>query len=405
VHLARVGAFTLISNQADSLNAGIDRARKPGSDSVQAHKSLQDCKKLVGPKAAAWLWFDLATAKTRQETKDFFENSRKEIVQTLLFGSTVDAARRADYVAAALYRKPNGYTLSVRMPALRRELDTFMQLHVPKAGMGTKPLLEPPGVIASHSLYLDLGHAWKNRVAMMPDETARKELEKGVADISKIIPGASLGDILEKTGPYHRIVMAHTGEKLYSKEPGQPIPPTAYVLSLRDPTIGTTLEGLLRAGGLLAGFQTGWTMSDETFDGVKIVSYKFPEKGEPKFDDPENLRFNAMPSFARVGDSLVVGSTPGIVKALIPILKKETADAGSREVLRFKVYAQGAAEVLKAYPDAAISDALLQQGITLKEARAQIQDLAQWLSTLGHVGIAIDHGDDAWRFDLDWSQP
>lgn len=403
LHYARLGVRTLVSNKLAALKSGIDLALgKSKHESVTAHASVAKAKALAGNDAAAWLWFDLATAKETKEGKDFFENSRKQLFQLLIFGSSVDAAKRSDFLVAGLYVKPEGYAFSLRMPAKRADLDSVMRVHVPAKGIGTKPLLEPPGVVASHSFYLDVAHLWTSRKTVIADDAERMMFEKGIADISKVLPGTSLGEMFEQSGPHHRLVSAHTGEKLYTREPGQPVPPSAYVMSLRSDKLGESLDGVLRAGGLLAGFQTGWKMSETTHDGVKIVSYTFPEKGDLKFNDDDNLRFNAVPSFAKVNDSFVIGSTPGIVKSLIPLLKKEAKGVGSSEVFRFKVYAQGAADVLQAHPDATVTDAVLTQGITLGEARQQTLDLAKWVRTLGTASVVIDHGDEYYRFDATW---
>src|SRR5205823_3013449 len=119
---------------------------------------------------------------------------------------------------------------------------------------------------------------------------------------------------------------------------------------------------------------TGWKMSEAKHDGINIVTYRFPETDAITFDDVDKLRFNAAPSFAVVNDSLVVGSTPGIVKAVIPLLKKESATAGTSEVWKFKFYAAGAGEVIAANPDVAVTQAVLSQGVTLNEARQQVLD-------------------------------
>jgi hypothetical protein len=197
--------------------------------------------------------------------------------------------------------------------------------------------------------------------------------------------------------------MAHTGEKLYAKDPGQVIPPTAYIGDMRDPAYGKSMDGLIRAAGLLATFQTGWKMSESKHDGINIVTYRFPENAILSESDSDELRFNAAPSFAVVNDSLIVGSTPGIVKAVIPLLKKESETAGSSEVWKLKFYAAGAGEVIAANPDVSVTQAVLSQGITLAEARQQVLDFAAWFKKLGSGSISIEHGDDYYHLDATWS--
>jgi hypothetical protein len=401
-HAARVGSVVFISNTDEALRAGLALAAKKEGQSALDRPTVAAARTLVGGDPVAWAWFDLAKVKESQEAKDFLESTRSDIFQTVIFGSTVDAVRRSDFLCAGLFQTRSGFHFTLRMPAKRADLDDAMALHVPKEDRpGSLPLLQPKGVVYSQSFYLDLAHLWTNRKTLINDEV-REQLEKADTDISKVLPGTTFGTLLEQSGPYHRVVMAHTGEKLYSREPGQLIPPFAVVTSMRDEAFGQSMDGVLRGGAFLAGFQTGWKMAEEKFDGVTVVSYRFPEKGEPKFDDPEGLRFAFAPAFAVVGKSLVVGSTPGIVKALIPELKKEAQDEGARAVWRAKAYLPGAAEVLLAYPEQAITQMVLTQGIGLAEAKQQVQDLAAWLRTLGTYELRIDHADAMYTIDIEW---
>jgi hypothetical protein len=181
------------------------------------------------------------------------------------------------------------------------------------------------------------------------------------------------------------------------------IPPFAYVGSMRDPKYGESMLGVLRTGAMLAAFQTGWKMSETKHDGATIVTYRFPEKDEIAVPDADKLRFNAAPSFAVVNGSLVIGSTPGIVKALIPILKAESAAAGSADVWKFKLDMAGAGDVLAANPEETITQNVLTQGVTLAEAKRQAMEFAKWFRTLGAGTIRIDHGEDFFSFNAEWN--
>ncbi len=397
------GTTIFITNKDIAMKEGLRLATGKTSETVADHPSLVAARKLAGPSPAAWGWLDLATIKQSQSSKDYFTTVKKDIIQTVLFGSTIDAARRAELIAFVVDQSPAGYAVSVRLPAKRVDLDPDMALHAPMKGEpGSRPLLQPAGVLYSQSFYLDLGFLWAERKRMFNPENL-KDLEKGVNDLNKVLPNTTFGKLLEGSGPYHRIVAANTGEKLYAVEPSQVIPPVAYVGSMRSEQYGESMDSLLRAGGVIASIQTGWKMSEETHDGVDIVTYRFSEKTEPKFDDAEKLRFNAAPSFAIVGDAIIVGSTPGIVKLLIPELKKETKVAGSPVVWRARGFAEGAGHLVESSPEATVTQAILTQGIRLAEAKEQTRKFAVWLKTLGHVDISIDHAADMYEFKVAWT--
>jgi hypothetical protein len=401
---ARAGAALLVANKKVALDRGLALAAgEKDAGSVLTHATLPAAKPLLGGDPLAWLWFDLAQVKASQAAKDFFENARKEIANTVVVGGTVDAVRRADFVTAGLFQTKTGLRLSVAMPAKRADLPPELALHVPMKPdvPGTLPLLEPPGVLYSQSLYLDLATLWTDRKRLL-NEQVLKDFEKGVADVSKVLPGTTVGRLLEMSGPHHRFVAVERGANPYKVQSDFPLPEMAVVSSMRDARFGKEMATTLRAAAAVASIQLGLKMTEETHDGVAVVSYRFPEN-KPLDADPTNLRFSFVPAFAVVGDSLVVASSPRLVKDLIPELRKP-ADRAACEaaVWRGKVYGAGAATALKARPEAVITDAVLGQGIGLDAAKKQVDELAKFLTTLGTLGVRIDHTAEAFRFDVEW---
>ncbi|HVK19723.1 MAG TPA: hypothetical protein VM533_22510, partial [Fimbriiglobus sp.] len=400
-HAARVGAVLYVSNKEAALNAGLDL--KPG-DSVADRSGPRTARKLVGGDPLAWLWLDFAKVKEGKQAKDFFAATRKDLFQTLIFGSSADAFRRADFVAAGLHRTADGFTATIRLPAKRADLHADLALHAPASEKpGSLPLLEPKGVVYSQSFYLDLGALWKERKTLI-NEQQLKDIEEGEKQVSKFIPGPSVGKLLEMSGPYHRLVAVQRAERPYSVIPDQAIPPFALVSSMRDPQFGKSAVSAMRAGAMLATFQVGLSMSEETHDGVTITSYRFPEKKPfPGNGDPDNLRFNFVPCFAVVGDYLVVSSSPALVKDLIPELKKTPDPAKcSPAVWRAKTYAAGIAQTIRDNPEPVVTNAVLSEGVGLDEAKKQVAALADWVATLGAAGLSIDHGADAYEIKLEW---
>jgi hypothetical protein len=153
---------------------------------------------------------------------------------------------------------------------------------------------------------------------------------------------------------------------------------------------------------LLAGNQLGGLkQSDVEIDGIKVNMYRINEKPTTPVADPNGIRFNFAPCYAAVGDSFVVAGSPGMLKALIPELRKPSA-AGHPAVWRNKLYAAGGAAFLAAHPEPAITETILGQGVGLAEAKKQVADLTRWLATLGTAGVEIEHGTDAVTVAGEW---
>ena len=402
-HAARVGPAVFVANKEKSLHAGIDAAlsRRPGS-SVADRPGATAARTLLGGDPLAWGWLDLAKLKESQASKDFFAATRKDFLQTVVLGSSIDAVRRADFLGIGLYRTADGFRATVRLPARRIDLPAEFVLHAPaKAGTATLPLLEPPGVFFSQSLYLDLATLWTERKTLFNDQ-ALKDFEKGVNDVSKVLPGMTFGQLLEASGPHHRFVAADPGPPAYKIRPDQPLPAMALVSSMRDPKFGKMATAAIRAGALLATVQLGMKMAEEKHDDITIVTYRFSE-GKSVPNDLGNLRFNFVPCFAVVDDHLVLASRPELMRSLIAELRKPAdASQGSTAVWRGRAYGAGAAAVLRSDPDPQVTTTILGDGVGLEEAKRRVAALTDWLAALGSISFAVEHGADAYQVQLEW---
>ena len=403
LHIARSGAVILVSNKVEALQKAIKTGKK-GNGSVTAKKSLSAARKLLQKDPLVWLWIDFASVKQSQATQDFFAATRKDFLQTLVVGGTIDCLRRSDFVAAGLYRDARGLRLAVRLPAGRSEFPPEFAFHAPpeKAKPGSLPLLEPPGVLYSQSFYLDIGFYWKNRDKLIPDEM-RKGLEEGEKNVSRFLPGSvKLGELLEMWGPHHRLVVVNHDKLPYKTEPGQRLPGFGYVATMRDPKFGTSLESVLRSAGLIASLQFGLKQSEVEHDGVTLVAYRFPEN-KPVDADPDGLRFNFEPCFAVVGDQFVAASTVEVGKKMVAEVRRTAKLRPSPAVWRGKGFAAGAATTLTAIPDPLVTDAILSGGVGIEDARKQVAAVGAWLRTLGTARIEIDVRAKEYRLDVVWS--
>jgi hypothetical protein len=402
--LLRHKATLLVSNKKEAAEKALALAvGEKGAESVRA--KAEPAKTLLGGDPLAWLWFDLKKAKEDKGFSDFLDTARTQPFILFVFGSTADAVRRADFVTAGVFQTSAGFKLSVQLPAKRADLPPVMALHAPLKGEthGSLPLLEPPGVLASHSMYLDVAAFWKQRKTALGEQEL-KDLEQAERDISKFLPNTSLAELIETSGAHHRVVLVERGENQYKSVPDFPLPEMALVSSMRDAKFGKNMLTTIRAAAILIGLQLGGlTLKEEKHDGIDILTYRFAD-GKPLDADPTNIRFNFVPSFAVVGDSFVAASSPRLLKDLIPEIRKPIDPAlCSPAVWRAKGYGTGAAQWLKARPEASITDAVLSQGVGLDEAKRQLDQLAAWVGKLGSVGVSIDHGESAFKFEVDWS--
>jgi len=399
LHFARVGATLLVSDK----EAPLEAAMKAAGEKRAPHPARTAIAKVLPGSPLAWLWVDLSSVKKSKASKDFFDATRQDFLQTLVLGATIDTIRRSDFLALGLYQEKMGFRLALRMPAGRDGMWSELALHLPpKPAPGTLPLLEPPGTIYSHSLHLDIGYMWKHRDKLINDEM-RKNIEMGEKQISKVLPSnVKLGELLEMWGPYHRVVVANHDQRPYKTEPSLKLPAFGYVGSARDKKFATSLDPVIRAAAILGTLQYGLKMTEHEHEGVTLVAYRFSETKQIA-DDRDGLRYNFEPCFAVVGEELVLASTVELGKKLITELKKARASEANTAVLRGRLNAAAGAKVLEGITDSLTTDAVLGRGIGLAEARKEIADLVAFVKTLGKVSIDLDITDTEYRVDLVWT--
>jgi hypothetical protein len=402
-HVCHSGKTTYIANQKPALQAGLKLLQSKNRDASLAGRAEPlVARKLLGGDPAAWLWLDFAGIHEQQSTKDFFAATRKDFLQTIVLGSSIDAFRRTNMISAGLYINGRNLEAKLRLPVKRADLPKEFSVHAPNIQTaGSLPFLEPKNVLYSQSFYLDLASLWTNRKSLYNPEIL-KDLEKGIADISRVLPGVNIGKVLEMSGSYQRIVAVSTDYGSYQVKPDQPLPALAFVTNFRDPAFAKSATAMLRAGGLVGSIQTGLKMTETQVNGTTIVSYKFPENRTME-SDSENLRFNFVPSFAIVDDNLIVSSQPKLVEELISeVRRKRNPEESSRAVWRGKIYGSGAAGFQKLVPESSLSQLVLSEGITLPEAKKQLAVLGEFFEQLGTATLELDHAENWFEIAAKW---
>ncbi len=394
LHAARRGATLYFSNKASHLKKALDLKGPSLANSASAARPL------VGGDPLLWAWLDLKSLKANKASEDFFAATRKDFLQTVVVGASIDAVRRADLVAVGLHRTKTGARLEFKLPAKRADLPPEFTLHVPASGPGSLPLLRPPGTLYSQSFYLDLATLWRERAKLINGQQL-KDVEKAEKDLSTLLPNITLGKLLEMSGAYHRVVVADVPGDAYKTKPVTSLPAAALVVSMRDEQFGKTMSAALRAGAFAATLQYKLKMSTQDIDGVKVVCYRFPEEVPfPNDADPDRLRFNVVPCFAVVGDQLVVATRPELVKALLPELRR--TGGGAVPVWRGRAELGGLAAFLEQHPEPIIARGLLDQGLSLAAAKKRATETLRWLATLGGVELNLDHQTDAYVISFNW---
>ncbi len=400
----------LLSNKAEALKAGIDQHGQNISKTGEPAQNMlnspdyERAQKLLPPSPLLSLYYGFGYLKARQEAKNVLATPRENTIFTFAAAGILDEVRRADFVAAGIYQKPEGLSLSVRMPAGRDGMAEDVELHLPRDPKvnGTLPLLAPKGVIFSHSFYLDLGALWTKRDKIMVAQNA-KEFETNVKNASRFLPGTSLDKLFVQSGVHHRLVaVSGGGNQGYKTEPKVKLPAFAYVGSMRDEAFGKSLQALIRAGAFLASTQFPLKLFEEKYGDRPLFGYRFPDEDKQLGIDPQNLRFNFTPTFAQVKNQFVAASSVELCKELIDILEKEDRARPITQNMQMRLYAKGGADFLNASPEALLTQTILNQAVPEAEAKRQVEELLKYVKSLGVVRLETNYSAKVFRFDIEW---
>ncbi len=401
-HAAVAGSALLISNQEESLKHAINLHLDGDQHSMVHVKRLPEARKLLPPDPLALAWLNLETVQKNQQAQNVLKTQRDDVNLTVLFGGWLDVARRSPFLTAGLYRRDDGFVTAVRMPRGREGMGPELTLHVPPSGEpGSRPLLEPKGVVFSHSFYLDVSKFWEDRAKLF-NEKQVKTIEEADKSPSRFLTGLHLSKLLTQAGSYHRVVAVNQPKSGYQKKPKQPIPAFAYVVELREPeefskSVATALRGI----ALLAGTQYKLKLVEQKHGNYQIVGYRFPEDAKLP-NDVNDIRFNFSPCFVTVGKQFVLCSTLELCHELIDLLEKEAKEkpAGSPAAQRTQLYSTGGALVLKAFEDQLLVQTILGQAVTPDEAKEQVRALIDLVRKLGSLEIEANYGIEDFRYDI-----
>lgn len=400
--VAQAGPAIVVANSETALHSALDRHLGKEKKSLADSKLLAESRQLLPDKPLACIWVSLDAAHNAAEAKNIWKAPRDDANLTVFAGSFLDAIGRSPYVCAGIYPQDRGFLLTARLPRGREGMGPDHLLHLaPPGESGTRPLLEPRGVLYSSSEYLDFARIWTDREKLYPAKQV-KAFEEFDKSGSKFLLGNKVSKLLTQVAPYYRFVAVRQGKGGYTKGPEQVIPAFAIVSELREPeAFGKSMESMLRAAAFLGGFQIKMKLVEEKVGDCKLIGYRFSEDVNVKAD-ASNFRLNFSPAFVRVGNQFVYSSTIELARELIDLLKKEAEgkNKGQPQSHCSRVYAAGGADLLEVFKDRFVVQTILDQAARPDDAARQVQAFIDLVRGLGVLDVSVLVGDKEFHLDF-----
>jgi len=401
--LATVGSTILIGNRDVALKMGLDLHHGKGGKSLADSESVKEAHKLLPKDLLACSWLNMETVRKAPGAADFYKTPRDAFL-AITVGPVMDVLGRTPFVCAGLTRTPDGFLTTIRMPRGREGMGAELALHMPPdpKTTGMRPLLEPKGVLYSDTNYFDLARIWEDREKLFNKEAVKalEEFDKNTGRVP--LPGLQISKLLTTAGAYHRTVVANQPKAGYSIQPKTSIPAFALVFEMRDQqAFSKTMETVLRGAAFLAGNQASLKLVEETYKGVKVVGYRFPED-KPLRQDTTDVRFNFSPCFASVGNQFVLCSTLELGKELIDLLQAEAKRKAPvvQATSLSRIYSSGVAEILQLFEDQLVTQAILDQALPINEAKEQVKSFIALLRRQGSLNFGFTFRETETSFDI-----
>lgn len=377
------------------------------TSSITKRQAFQTARAEMSKDALGWYWLNLESIRKLKEVKDVLDQVTLDQINLVLLGGLWQMIANAPYVSGQLTLDGKELKLSHQFPLGRSGLGGRADLLAPAGASSTLPVLQPPRVLASFSWYLDLKALWEKRKDVLRKEQVA-ELEKGNENSGRVLLGTKFNTLLKQSGPHHRLVFAQSSQQPYKVQPTTRLPAFAYVLDMREPAFGKSMNSILRAAAILGAVAANLKIEEEKVGDINLVGYRFDETKQAKFD-PTNARFNFTPCFAIVGDQFVASSTTELARELIPLLQKEAISKdsngskdGSTSQLVF--FATGAAHLIENFRDQALTQIILETGLAPAAAQKQLDDFVQWLRNQGTFRIDVEYSQNRSRFEFKVNQ-
>jgi hypothetical protein len=382
----------------ESLKPGLARATK-ASLADQPEWKLQRDRQGPDTLVSGFAHLD----RLRQlDPKRFKPSDKPDTGAVFLFGSWLEAILKAPSVAASIRwsTKELGATLELPVPKGARPA-TFKGF-LPGPGKGTAPLLQPPGTIASLSLWRDWATIWESRADLFSPEVVQ-----GFAQLDTVA-GQFFGaqefgpDVLGAFGPHWRLVIARQDDASLKLKPDVKLPTFAVIADLNDAdgefpqrlkTAYQTFVALTNIDAAQKKAQPLELGSEEVLGVTLATSRYMPPRGMPASGTAVDTRYNFSPAAAQVGRFFILSSSMGLARDLIKQLKPAVdtrADAiEGKETLAIEADGVELARLLELNRSRLVTRNMLNKGETKESAERQVELGLALLRYLGHGRLTI----------------
>jgi hypothetical protein len=410
---AVVEGTLLITDHADTLKAVVNRALdgptagRPISESAE----WKARRAKVPPDALAWGVVRLDRLRALDPKKFSLPEQEKTPPQaTFLFGSWVEALRKAPWASASLSWTESRLGAELTVPVPPGGYADALKGFLPLNGSCAPAPLSPPGTIASVSLWRDLSALWEARAELLPPQ-AVQNLAKLDTFAGQFFGGRDFGSgVLGALSSRWKLVIARQNYSDMKPPPDVKLPAFALVIDLKpdDEDFAQRLKVAFQSFVGLSNLDAAQKkappleLGSETVDGVTVATTRYiPPKTPPAEKEPVHQRHNFSPSAAQVGDHFILSSSLGLTRDLIKALRAPEKPAEATLVAE----ADGSelAKLVEINRKRLVMQNMLEKGYDKARAEEEVGTLTEVLRYAGHGRLSVRDGTESVRLAVDFA--
>ncbi len=375
--MAQRGGTFVASNDAKRYDEILGLLADTPASALADARHFQRAREARHEQALLWGWIDLAQGVALSEGKGPFANFHSmpaEPAVQMLLGGGFALLGRAEEISSELTLDEQALGLSfmgygVDAGATRQLLPGEGQASLV---MPTRTEREVGRLVA----YRDLGGVFKHRAELFPPEIL-PAFSRSASELAPILGGLDLGeDILPGLSPWLRIVVREVDFDPKAT-PELTLPAIALMVDLEQP------EELAEL--LTSSFQTaiGLVNIERAQQGYKPMLLFLQQHGgitysaarflAPGAEDGVDLAYNLVPACAIVGNTFLIGSHLDLVREVAEQLRDGDTEGVAADADRLELNSDALQRLVSANAEALAMNAVLEEGKSLEEARADIE--------------------------------
>lgn len=401
----------VIASSPELLKQVVDRAEAPpeAADSLAGSDLWRKRREAAG-EATAWglVRLDLL----RKIDPKTYATDKKDAGATLLFGPWLASVRTSDWAAIDITWNGDRLAASLELPNPSGGNSPEFQGYLPGPKDHAAAPLEPPGTVASISLWRDFAAIWEARGELFPPEA-----QQGFAQLDTFagtfFGGRDFGSgVLGSLSHEWRLVITHPDPESLDPRPDVLLPAFALVVGLipEDEDFVLRLKSAFQSFIGLANLGAAQEkapplmLGSEQFEGESISTARYLPPRDRPADEPVDQRFNFSPSAVQVGDHFVISSSLTLARDLVKVLKAPPETLTDARPATLLVSASGAqfGRLIESNRERLIADNMLKKGSDRAQAETEIGFLQTLAQTLVQGQLTVVDGESGHRFQLEF---